>query len=76
MKRRRPCLGRILKDGLKGHIDRVHRKLSKTQIPQQYLILDAITVKKGTKNGQLAEEEESIKSISRNSSVSTYKGMF
>ena len=77
MKRRRPCLGRILKDGLKGHIDRVHRKLYRTQIPQQTLIKDAITVtaNEGTKNEQLAEHhDESRKSsiISRNSRTSIH----
>ena len=63
---------------LKGHIDRVHRKLNRTPIPQQNLIQDAITIKNGNKNGQLAEDESSRKSstISRTSSVSTYKGMF
>ena len=62
---------------LKGHVDRVHRKLCRTQIPQLDLIQEAIG---GTKNEQgYAQDEHSRKSsiVSTSSSkISTYKGMF
>ena len=61
----------------KGHVDRVHRKLCRTQIPQLDLIQEAIA---GTKNEQgYAQDEHSRKSstVSTSSSkISTYKGMF
>ena len=61
----------------KGHVDRVHRKLNRTQIPQLDLIQEAIG---GTKNEQgYAQDEHSRKSstVSTSSSkISTYKGMF
>lgn len=70
MKRRRPCLGRILKDGLKGHIDRVYRKLYRTPVPQEDLIKEAISVN-GTK-----ESSRKTSLASSTTTISTYKGMF
>ena len=72
MKRRKMTLGRIIKEGFKGHFGRIYRKLRRSKLPQNHVILqyfeeNGLFVEE---NGQIEEDNEN-KGSSRKSSLSS-----